>query len=148
MMPAPQQFAPPRKRTGGRFAAVLGLLALGGLFLPGRDLTTHKVFLEWRPSAELAAILFLFTMAVLAKPRLFAGRTCALVLPNFIVVAALLNLPDVETPLLLESDLNLYWDLQHLPSLFGLASESAGLWRALVVAGVFLAGFALLIGAT
>ena len=41
----------------------------------------------------------------------------------------LLNLVDAATPTLLGRDLNLYWDLPHLPSLFGLAGEAAGFWR-------------------
>jgi hypothetical protein len=132
---------------GGLLAAVLGVLALGGLFLPARDPTTHNVVLEWRPSAELAGILFLIAMVGLAKPRLIAGRAFAFLLALLVAAAALLNLADTATPSLLGRELNLYWDLQHLPSLFGLASESAGLWRALAAAGILLAGVVLLIGA-
>ena len=126
--------------------AVLGVLLLAGLFLPARDPVTHSVAIEWRPSAELVGLLFLIAMAALACPRCVTGRALAVVLALLVVATALLNLADALTPTLLGRDLNLYWDLQHLPSLFGLARDSAGLWSASVSAGLLLLGVSLLIG--
>ena len=143
MTPAPPQRVLPRTRIRTIWTALLGVLLLAALFLPARGPVTHGVAIEWRPSAELAGVLFLIAMAALASPRLVAGRGFAFVLALLVVGAALLNLADTATPTLLGRDLNLYWDIQHLPSLFGLARDSAGLWSAAVAAALFLAAVSL-----
>jgi hypothetical protein len=143
MTPAPPQLAPPRTRIRAILTAVLGVVLLAALFLPARDPVTHRLAAEWRPSAELAAVLFLIAMAALASPRLVAGRGFAFVLALPVVAAALLNLADAATPSLLGRDLNLYWDLRHLPSLFGLARDSAGLWSASVAVALLFAAVSL-----
>jgi len=147
MTPVPQQLAPPRARVRGMLTAVLAVSLLAALFLPSRDPVTHSPAIEWRPSAELAGVLFLSAMAALASPRLVARRGFAFVLALLVVGAALLNLADAATPSLLGRDLNLYWDLQHSPSLFGLARDSSGLWSVSAAAGLLLLGVSLLIGA-
>jgi hypothetical protein len=119
---------------------ILAVLLLTGLFLPARDPVTHSLVIEWRPSAELGGALFLIAMVALASPRFITWSGFAFVLALLTVGAALLNFADASTPILLGRDLNLYWDLQHLPSLFGLARESAGPWSALAaVALLFVA---------
>ena len=145
MTPAPPQLAPRRARIRAILTAVLGVVLLAALFLPSRAPVTHRLAAEWRPSAELAGILFLIAMTALASPRLVARRGFAFVLALLLVGAALLNLADAASPSFLGRDLNLYWDLQHLPSLFGLARNSAGLWSASVAAGLLVAAVSLLI---
>src|SRR5437660_10979730 len=125
MTPAPQQLAPPRARIRAILTAVLGVMLLATLFLPARDPVTHSLAAEWRPSAELASVLFLIAMAALASPRVVAGRGFAFVLALLVVGAALRNFADAATPSLLRRDLNVYWHLRHLPSLFRLARRSA-----------------------
>jgi hypothetical protein len=120
-------------------------MLLATLFLPARDPVTHSLAVEWRPSAELAGALFLMAMAALASPRLVARRGLAFGLALLVVGAAFLNLADAATPSLLGRDLNLYWDLQHLPSLFGLARDSAGRWSASVAVALFVAALSLLV---
>jgi len=127
--------------------AVLGVLLLAAFFLPARGPLTHSLGIEWRPSGELAGVLFFSAVAALASPRLAAARGFAFALALLVVGAALLNFADVATPSLLGRDLNLYWDLQHLPSLFGLARESAGLWSASVAAALLFLCVSLLVGA-
>src|SRR5438309_4167460 len=139
MTPGRPQLAPPRARCRVILTAVLGVVLLAALFLPARDPVTHRLAAEWRPSAELAGVLFLIAMAALASPRLIAERGFAFLLALLVVGAALLNLADAAIPSLLGRDLNLYWDLQHLPSLFGLARDSAGLWSASVAAALLFA---------
>lgn len=129
MMPAPQQLAARRNPAKEASAAGLGWLLLAALFLPSRDPVTHAFAIEWRPSAELAGLFFLVAMTALATPRLFTRRGPAIVPAFLVVAAALLNLIDAVTPTLLGRELNIYWDLKHLPSLVGLARESAGPWR-------------------
>lgn len=145
MTPAPPPLAPPRARVREILTAVLGVVLLAALFLPARDPVTHRLAAEWRPSAEFAGVLFLIAMAALASPRLVAERGFALVLALLVVGAALLNLADTATPSLLGRDLNLYWDLQHLPSLFGLARDSAGLWSASVAVALLCAAVSLVV---
>ena len=147
MTPAPLQPPSPRARTRKALTAILGLVLLAALFLPAHGPATHSLAIEWRPSAELAGLLFVVAMAALASPRLVAARGFALVLALLATAAALLNFADVATPNLLGRDLNLYWDLRHLPSLFGLARESAGLWSASVAAALFFVGVGFLTAA-
>src|SRR3984893_3166563 len=140
MMPVGQQLPRFRRPTAGLPAAGPG----GGLpfllFLPPRDPLTHSLAIEWRPSAELAFLLFIVAIAAVARPQIVDTRLAARILAVVVGVAALLNLFRAAIPTLLGRDLNLYWDLRHLPSLFGLAEESAGLWR--VSGAVWLAGVA------
>src|SRR5271166_3518662 len=145
MTPVPQELAPPRARVRGMLTAVLAVSLLAALFLPSRDPVTHSPAIEWRPSAELAGVLFLSAMAALASPRLVARRGFAFALALLVVGAALLNLADAATPSLLGRDLNLYWDLHHFPSLFGLARDSAGLWSASVAAALLFAAVLLVV---
>ncbi len=148
MTPAPLRLAPPRTRIRAILTAILGVVLLAALFLPARDPVTHRLAAEWRPSAELAGVFFLIAMVALASPRFVARRGCAFVLALFVVAAALLNLADAVTPSLLGRDLNLYWDLRHLPSLFGLARDSAGLWSASVAGALLVAAVWLVIAGT
>jgi Sulfatase len=110
------------------------MLLLAAFFLPAREPITHGLALEWRPSAELVGLLLLIATGALVRSGWVAGRGPALFLALLVVAAALLNLADALTPTLLGRDLNLYWDLPHLPSLFGLAHASAGLWSILAIA--------------
>jgi hypothetical protein len=145
MTPAPPQPAPHRARIRAILTAVLGVVLLATLFLPARDPVTHSLAAEWRPSAELAGVLFLIAMAALGSPSLVTGRGFAFVLALLVAGAALLNLADAAAPSLLGRDLNLYWDLRHLPSLFGLARDSAGLWSASVAAAFVFAALSLVV---
>lgn len=144
---APQQPARPRPPIREIFMAAPGLLLLAALFLPARGPMTHGLALEWRPSAELASVLFLGAVVALVSPRLIATRLLAFVLALLTVAAAVLNFADAATPNVLGRDLNLYWDLPHLPSLFGLIREAAGLWSTLLAAALLLLGVALSVGA-
>jgi hypothetical protein len=119
------------------------LLAL--VFTPARDFVSHGLTIEWRPSAELAFLLFLVAIAAVARPQIIAARPTARVLAVVVAAMAFLNLVDAATPTLLGRDLNLYWDLSHLPSLIGLAGEAAGFWRMAVAIAVLIGAILLLI---
>ena len=147
MMPASQQRASRRNPAREAISASLGVLSLAVLFLPSRDALTHATTIEWRPAAELAGLFFLVAMAALAAPRVFLRRGPALVLSLLIVMAAVLNLIDAATPPLLGRELNLYWDLRHLPSLLGLARESAGPWRLAAAEAIGFVALSLLFAA-
>src|SRR5271165_5271403 len=129
MTPVRQQL-PRFRRPMDYFArAVLGISLLALLLVPARDFVTHGLTIEWRPSAELAFLFFLVAVAAVGRPQIIAARRTARILAVLVAAMALLNLVDAATPTLLGRDLNLYWDLPHLPSLFGLAREAAGFWR-------------------
>lgn len=132
-------------RVLGLFAACPGLLLLGVLLAPAHDPVTHGVAIEWRPSAELAGLLLLVAVTAVVCPGLAARRGTAIGLTLLVLIAALLNLAAATASTLLGRNLNLYWDLRHLPALVGLAREAAGLWRVsagavLVLGAVLLAG--------
>jgi hypothetical protein len=144
MTPVPRPPAP-RASVAVTVTGLVGATLLGALFLPARDPATHALTIEWRPSAELAGLLFLVAMAALAGPGLVAARGVAAGLAVLVAAAALLNFADAMIPSVLGRDLNLYWDTQHLPSLFGLARDSAGWWSASVAAALILLAVALLV---
>ncbi len=129
MTPVRQRLPRFRRSTGRLPAAVLGVLLLALMFTPARDPVTHGLTVGWRPSAELAFLLFLVAIAAVARPQMITARPTARILAVLVAAMAFLNLVDAATPTLLGRDLNLYWDLPHLPSLFGLAGEAAGFWR-------------------
>ena len=128
--------------------AVLGVLLLVLVFLPARDPATHGLSFEWRPPAPLAFLMFLVAVAGAARPRVIMAPLVAHILGGIVAALALLNLVDAATPTLLGRDLNLYWDLPHLPSLFGLAGEAAGFWRMAGVIAVLAGAIVLLINGT
>src|SRR5437870_9155750 len=129
MMPAGQQLPRFRRPTDGLPMAGLGVVFLFLLFLPARDPVTHSLAIEWRPSAELALVLFIVAIAAVARPQIVDTRLAARILAVVVGLAALLNLVHAVIPTLLGRDLNLYWDLRQLPSLYELAEEAAGFWR-------------------
>jgi hypothetical protein len=146
MTPARQQLPRFRRATDRLPVAVFAVVLLGLLFIPARDPVTHGLTIEWRPSAELAFVLFVVAVAAATRPQIVEARSIARILALLVAVLALLNLVDAATPTLLGRDLNLYWDLQHLPSLLGLAGEAAGFWRVACGVAVF-AGVMTLLGA-
>jgi len=140
-----RRFRHPTVRLAG---AVLGVLLLVLLFLPARDPATHGLSIEWRPTAPLAFLLFLAAVAGAARPRAITAPPAAHILGGLVTALALLNFVDAATPTLLGRDLNLYWDLPHLPSLFGLAGEAAGFWRMAGAAAVLAGAIVVLINGT
>ena len=134
MTPAPPQLVRHRGLAKSVPLALLGIVLLAAFFVPGRDPVTHRVIIEWRPSAELTALVFLVAIAALARPQFIARRVVAGVLALLVVAAAVLNLADAAAPALLGRDLNLYWDLRHMPSLVGLVRDAGGSWNLWLVA--------------
>lgn len=145
MTPVRRQLSQFRRPTDYLPRAVLRILLLALLFLPARDPVTHGLTIEWRPSAELAFLLLLVAAAAATRPQIVNARPAAWSLAVLVSVMAFLNLVDAGTPTLLGRDLNLYWDLPHLPSLFGLAAEAAGFWRMIGATVIFAGAIFLLI---
>src|SRR6516164_11092473 len=148
MTPVRRQLPRSRRPTDRLLRAVLGVLLLALMFVPARDPVTHGLTIRGPPSAELAFLLFLVAVAAVARPQIIAARPTARILAVVVAAMALLNLVDAATPTLLGRDLNLYWDLPHLPSLFGLAGEAAGFWRMAGVIAAIAGAIVLLINGT
>jgi hypothetical protein len=129
MTPASPQLAHLCRLTRGVPAACLGVLLLVAFFVPTRDPVTRHLAIEWRPSTELAVLVFVVSITALARPQFVARRGVAIVLAVFVAAAAFLNLVDAAAPALLGRNLNLYWDLRHMPSLAGLVGGSARSWN-------------------
>ena len=145
MTPARRQLPRFRRAPDRLPAAVCGVLLLALLFAPARDPVTHGLSIEWRPSAELAFLLFAVAVVAATRPRLVEARAAARLLALLVAAMAILNLVDAATPTLLGRDLNLYWDLAHLPSLFGLAGGAAGFWRVAGAVAIFAVVMTLLV---
>lgn len=109
--------------------AALGVLVLFVLLLPARDPGTERLTIDWRPSAEIAALLFLVAVTALIRPRGLIGRTAAIALAAIVTAAAVLNLAYVAMPALLGRDLDLYGNVRDLPSVIGLAVGATPGWR-------------------
>jgi hypothetical protein len=88
------------------------------LLAPARDAETQHLFPSIAPEV--------FAVALLA---LVLGRAGRILLAAIVAVAALFNAADVAAPLLLGRDIELWWDLRHLPSLWGMARDAMGFWR-------------------
>ena len=107
MTPVRRQPSRSRRPTDRLLRAVLGLLLLALVFVPARDPVTHSLTIEWRPSAELACLLFLVAVAAAVRPQIFEASPTAWILAVVVAAMAFLNLVDAATPTLLGRDLNL-----------------------------------------
>jgi hypothetical protein len=130
---------PTRQLQPPGFWPALGALGLGGvilalLFSPYDEPDAHVLFLDPRPAAEIVALIA--SLAFLALARVPFGRIARWLVAVVVFVALLLHLVDAAMPSLFGRNLELYWDLRHLPSIAGMLLESAGLWRTLAAFAV------------
>jgi Sulfatase len=127
---APRMRAPlPRRPSAWRAALVLAacVLFLCLLFLPARDDANLRLVLGWRPEIEpllLIALLALLALAGRRQPGWLRWLVAGLVL-----AASLLQLADAAVLGVFDRQLNLYFDLPHVPQLLGLFYDTAGPWR-------------------
>ena len=135
------------RRRPSAWRAVLVLLASAALlcllFTPARDDDNLRVFLDWRPEIEpllLVALLAALALAGRGLPALLRWLLAVLV---FLV--ALLQAADAIVLGVFDRQLDLYFDLAHVPALVGLFAATAGAWRgAAAVAAAVLAALALI----
>src|SRR5258708_588685 len=131
----------------GVVAAVFLILATGfllALFMPDGANENHRLVADWGPPVQI--LIVAAALALLALSGLRLPRGLRLALSVVILLAALIHLADALMPGLFGRELDLYWDLGHVPSLLGLFFQSAGPWRGgLIVAaagGIALAALA------
>ncbi|HZB92048.1 MAG TPA: hypothetical protein VE397_11435, partial [Stellaceae bacterium] len=119
-------------------ALLTGAGVLSLLFIPAREPAHRGISLDWRPEAEpllIIGVLALLALTGRRLPRLLRWLVAAL-----ICLVALLQWADATVGALLDRQLNLYFDLPHVPGLVGLYWDAAGPWRgALGIAAALLA---------
>jgi hypothetical protein len=110
--------------------ALLAFLAAAALFAPARDPEGARVLLDF-PAAEAAWLAAALALPGLAGRRL--KRWLALALAALLLLLAAANLADAIAPLVLGRPVELWWDLRHAASLWGMAREGLGLVPAAAV---------------
>jgi hypothetical protein len=112
-------------------ALVASAVFLCSLFLPARDDDNLSFFLDWRPEIEPLLIIGALAALALAGRRLSAPlRWTAAIL---IFIAALLQFGDAAVLGVFDRELDLYFDLPHVPQLLALFYQAAGFWRGVAV---------------
>jgi hypothetical protein len=92
-------------------------------FAPAGDLATQSLSLEWRPAIE---VLLLFGgLAIVALAGWTLSRSMRHALAVLVTIAAAMQVANAVAPSLLGRELNLYWDLQHVPHLLPLFLDVA-----------------------
>jgi len=120
-------FQRPSSPWRAALVVLAGAALLSLLFLPARDDGTLSLFLDWRP--ELEPLLVIGLLAVLALAGWRLPSAVRGLLAGLLCLAALLQFADAAVLALLDRQLNLYFDLPHVPQLIGLFYDAAGPWR-------------------
>jgi hypothetical protein len=136
----------PLRRRPSAWRAALVLPASAGflclLFAPARDDGNLSAFLDWRPEIEPLLLIGLLAALALAGRRL--PRAARWLLACLVFLAALLQAADAVVLAIFDRQLDLYFDLPHLPQLLALFADAAGFWRsAAALAAAVLAALAL-----
>lgn len=103
---------------------VLGTALLSALFLPARIPELDRVTLDPRPEIEVMLAVGLVAFLALLGRRLPAALRW--IIAGLLTVTALFHLVATLVPGSFERELDLYWDLPHVPRLIGLFLEAAG----------------------
>lgn len=121
---------------------VLGTALMSLLFLPEPLANENRVALDWRPEIEVLLLVGLVAVFAALGRRMPTGlRWTAAAL---LTAGALLHAIAAAVPSFFERELDLYWDLPHVPSLLGLFFAAKGSIQAsLILLGVALALLAL-----
>ncbi len=119
---------------------LLGALLLCLPFAAAKD--EDGVFFDWRPEIEPLLLIALVAVLSVIGRRLPAFMRWFVAL--LVLVAALVQFAEAMVLAALDRELDLYFDLPHVPKLLSLFYEAAGPWRGtLALSGVALAAIAL-----
>ena len=122
---------------------VLGTALMSALFLPEPVANQNRITLDWRPEIEvllLVALLAVFAALGRRMPTWLRWTAAAL-----LTLGALLHGIAAAVPSFFERELDLYWDLPHVPSLIGLFFAAKGSLKAsLILLGCAVALVALM----
>jgi hypothetical protein len=109
-------------------APAFAIAAIWALFLPAADPWESRFFLDFRPPAAL--LLVVAGLALLALARRPLSRVGRWLVASLLLAAALLQLVAAAVLVFLDRVLDLFFDIAHLPSLFGLFTDALGPARA------------------
>lgn len=117
---------------------VLGTALMSLLFLPTPLADQNRVALDWRPEIEVLLLVGLVAVFASLGRRMPTGLRW--IAAGLLTAGALLHAIAAAVPSFFERELDLYWDLPHVPSLLGLFVAAKGWVRAsLVLLAVALA---------
>ncbi|HKX11059.1 MAG TPA: sulfatase-like hydrolase/transferase [Stellaceae bacterium] len=120
----------------------LGTALMSLLFLPEPLANENRVALDWRPEIEVLLLVGLVAVFSALGRRMPTGLRW--IAAGLLTAGALLHAIAAAVPSFLERELDLYWDLPHVPSLVGLFFAAKGWVKAsLILLGVALALVAL-----
>jgi len=110
---------------------VLGTAFMSLLFLPSPVANQNRVALDWRPEIEVLLLVGVVAVFAALGRRMPAWlRWSAAVL---LTLGALLHAIAAAVPSFFERELDLYWDLPHVPSLVGLFFATKGWVKASLI---------------
>ena len=114
---------------------VLGTAFLSLLFLPSPVANENRVALDWRPEIEVLLLVGLVAVFAALGRRMPAGLRWTAA--GLLTLGALLHAIAAAVPSFLERELDLSWDLPHVPSLIGLFFAAKGWLKAsLILLGI------------
>jgi hypothetical protein len=122
---------------------VLGTALMSLLFLPEQVPNENHLALDWRPEIEVLLLVGLVAIFAALGRRMPTGLRWAAA--SLLTAGALLHAIAAAVPSFFERELDLYWDLPHVPSLVGLFFAAKGWWKAsLILLGVAVGLLALI----
>lgn len=113
---------------------VLGTALMSLVFLPEQLPNQNRLTLDWRPEIEVLLLVGLVAVFAALGRRMPAGLRWAAA--SLLTLGALLHGIAAAVPSFFERELDLYWDLPHVPGLIGLFFAAKG-W---LKAGLILLG--------
>jgi len=114
---------------------VLGTAFLSLLFLPSPALDQNRLTLDWRPEIEVLLLVGLVAVFAALGRRMPSGLRWTAA--SLLTLGALLRAIAAAVPSFFERELDLYWDLPHVPSLIGLVFAAKGWLKfSLILLGV------------
>ena len=124
---------------------VLGTALMSLLFLPEPMANENRVALDWRPEIEVIVLVgFVAVFAALGRRMPTGLRWTA---ASLLTLGALLHAVAAAVPSFFERELDLYWDLPHVPSLLGLFFAAKGWVKASLTLLGIVVGLVLLTAA-
>jgi Sulfatase len=114
---------------------MLGTAFLSLLFLPSPAVDQNRLTLDWRPEIEVLLLVGLVAVFGGLGRRMPSGLRWTAA--SLLTLGALLHAVAAAVPSFFERELDLYWDLPHVPSVIGLFFAAKGWLKAsLILLGV------------
>ena len=124
---------------------VLGTALMSLLFLPVPVTNENRVALDWRPEIEVLLLVGLVAIFALIGRRMPTALRWTLA--SLLTAGGLLHAIAAAVPSFFERELDLYWDLPHVPSLLGLFFAAKGWLKASLILFAVVLGLVALVAA-